>query len=296
MSSAITLGKNFDASKMKFGDVKAVGKQGAKIVYVSYNDKPLILQTPEMTSPFGISKFNADQKGAADKFSLGLSFKNREYNTSMQKFFDSMVGFDNAMLDAAIDNSMAWFKSNYKSREVVEALYTPTVKFAKDKQTMEITDKYPPTIRLSLPVKDGKISVDCFDDNRQPMELSENVDLKGSKITAIIQCSGVWLVGGNKFVPTWKVLQLKVRQNSSAIKGFAFKDDDEDAGETLDAGEDETHDIEDEPSVTSKAPVSKPTPAPADDVLPESDEEEDELEKKPMPVKKSIVVKKKVAA
>lgn len=295
--SAITLGKNFEPSNLTFSEGKAVGKQGAKIVYVSNNGRPIILQTPEMPCPFGLSKFAAEAKGSADKYSIGLSFKNREFNVAMNKFFTAMTKFDDEMIDAAMKNSMAWFKTKYSSREVVQALYTPVVKFAKDKQTMEITDKYPPTLRLNLPYKDGKIMVDCFDDDRNPVELTDSMDLKGAKVTAIIQCAGVWLVGG-KCTPTWKVLQLKVSQSSSGIKGFAFKDDDEDAanGDVLEDGDDV--DLEQMP----KAAAPKPAPAPptspqVNDLLPESDEEEEEDElEKPKPVKKSLVVKKKVAA
>ena len=293
---SIILGKDFDPSNISYSDVKLVGKQGAKIVYVSLNGNPIILQTPEMSCPFGMSSYNAEQKGAADKYSIGLSFKGKEFNTSMQKFFDNLLAFDDKNLDSGLENSLQWFKTKHNNREVVRALYTPTVKFAKDKTTMEITDKYPPTIRLSLPYRDGKIAVDCYDDNRQPLELNDSLDLKGARITAIIQCTGIWLVGG-KFIPSWKAVQLKVKQNATTIKGFAFKDDENDSGVAL--GDDNAEDDgENDDECESDAPVkpsvsTKSAPSPKEqEYIPESDEEEDELEK-PKVVKKSLVIKKK---
>lgn len=289
--------KNFEPSKIRFGDAKAVGKQGARIVYVSYNDRPLIMQTPEMNCPWGLSNPDKDAKGPAEKLSIALSFKGKEFNAALQKAFEKGMEFDDVMLQGGIDNCMPWFKAKYTSKEVVQALYTPFIKFSKDPNTLEITDKYPPSIRFSVPVKDGKIPIDCYDENRQPMELTETTDLRGAKVTAIVQCSGVWLIGGNKFVPSWKVLQLKVKQSASTIKGFAFKDDEE-GEEECDIDADADADVDAPVSSKPKAVASVATKKEKEEeLLPESDveEEEDELEK-PKPVKKTLVVKKKVAA
>ena len=131
--SAIILGKNFDPSNISYSDVKQVGKQGAKIVYVSLNGKPVILQTPEMSCPFGLSSYNPEQKGSVDKYSIGLSFKGKETNPTLQQFFDNMVAFDNKNISSGVEFSMPWFKAKYSSKEVVSALYSPTVKFANAK-------------------------------------------------------------------------------------------------------------------------------------------------------------------
>ena len=68
-----------------------------------------------------------------------------------------------------------------------------------------------------------------YDSSKNLIDLS-TIETKGAKITAIIQCLGLWAIAG-KFGCTWKVLQMRVVPVAT-IKGWAFKDlddkDDED--------------------------------------------------------------------
>lgn len=213
------LPKNIQLSKITYGTPRALDN-GGKVIYVGIENKPLILQTPEMTAPFGLSKWSADSKGP-DKYTLELSFKGRETRPNIDTFYHFAQDLDRKLVGDAMDNSMAWLKKKFTSREVLEALYTPMLKFAKDKTTGEITDKYPPTFRLTLPNKDGRIAVDAYDANREPIDLS-SLELKGARVTAIVQCMGIWIAGG-KFGCSWKAIQLKVLPQAS-IRGFAFRD------------------------------------------------------------------------
>lgn len=274
MSSSIILPAAFDVSKMTVGNVKSLDN-GGKIVYISHNEKPLIVQTPEMTVPFGMSRWNADGTGAGggvDKYTIELSFKDRETRPSLSKFFDMMGTVDKFMLNSAIENSQAWFKKKYSTTEIVDALYTPCVKFPKDKATGEITDKYPPTFRLSLPFRNGAFAVETFDNDKNKINLLD-VETKGSKITAIIQLSGVWLAGG-KFGCSWKVLQMRVVPPST-IKGFAFQDIDED--KLVDS------DIDDDEQERAIVPSSskKQQPAKKADLLSDSDDDNDDASPPP---------------
>jgi hypothetical protein len=62
---------------------------------------------------------------------------------------------------------------------------------------------------------------DVYDGERNVIDLN-TVETKGAKITAIIQCLGVWVAAG-KFGCTWKVIQMKVVPPAS-IRGYAFKE------------------------------------------------------------------------
>jgi hypothetical protein len=47
---------------------------------------------------------------------------------------------------------------------------------------------------------------------RAPINFEDVMDnLKGARISAIVQCAGVWIAGG-KFGCSWKVLWLKITQ------------------------------------------------------------------------------------
>lgn len=220
MSSNIVLPKNFDFSKLDYGSIRA-NDNGGKMIQVSYNKCPLIIQTPEMTCPFGLNRWSADKNGGAEKYSLDLSFKGYESKDTLRKFMEVLSDMDKKFIKDGMDNSQAWFKKKYTSYEVVEALFTPVMKYAKDKNTGETTDRFPPTFKINLPFRDAACTSEIYDNKRNRLNIHE-VEMKSARITAIVQCTGVWVAGG-KFGCSWKALQLRVVPPAT-IKGYAFND------------------------------------------------------------------------
>jgi hypothetical protein len=225
MAPHIMLPRDFDVSNVSFSDVKML-ENGGKIVYVSYNKAPLIVQTPAMAAPFGMSRWEGDHNSNV-KYSLDLSFKDIDSFPSMKAFHTMLDALDTRLVQHGFDNQHSWFKGKrYGSKEIVEALYTPMLKYAKDKATGERTDDYPPTFKVTVPHKDGSFACDVFNAQRAPVDLG-TVETKGSRITAIVQCTGVWFAGG-KFGVSWKVKQMKVAPNSTKLVGYALIDDGDD--------------------------------------------------------------------
>jgi hypothetical protein len=223
MANSITLAKDFDVSKITYSDVKVLDN-GGKVIYVSYNKAPLILQTPEMSAPFGLQKWSNDNN--RDKYTLDLSFKGLDQRSGLQSFYNVLNSLDKKLVEDGFTNQQSWFRGKkLPSKEVVEALYTPLIKYAKDKDTGEPTDKYPPTFKMNVPFKDDKFMCEVYDDKRNQADLS-SMETKGSRVTAIMQCTGLWMAGG-KFGSSWRVLQMKVVPNQK-ISGYAFQDNPED--------------------------------------------------------------------
>ena len=211
----------FDISKIALGSIKTLDN-GGKNVYISYADKPLYLQTPEMVAPFGLSKF--ENNDGVCKYSIDMSFKDQEKRKSVQKFFENMTQFNDLIINNAMENSMMWFKKKYTTTDVVSALFTPLIRFPKT-ETGEINTKFAPTFRVSVPTKENNFACDVYNNAGELINLKD-IDVKGSHVTAIIKCMGVWLAGG-KFGVTWKVFQLRIVQ-PNGIKGFAFQDIEDD--------------------------------------------------------------------
>jgi hypothetical protein len=267
----ILLSKNVDVSKLTYGTVRSL-ENGGKTVYVGVEGKPLYLQTPTMITQWGLSKWNADKSDkdtAATKYSIDLSLKNMDTKPAVKHFYDLLSGLDKKFVEDGVTNSMSWFKKKYSATNVVEAIYTPMVKYARDKETGEITDKYPPSFRLNIPFRDGKIACDVFDDSKNAISIS-NIE-KGSSVTAILQFTGLWLAGG-KFGTSWKVVQLRVVAPAT-IKGFAFRETDED-----NAKEENIEDIDDE--LAAPPPLSDDE---AHDAAHEDAQHEAETEEQPAP-------------
>ena len=95
---------------------------------------------------------------------------------------------------------------------------------------------------MTIPTKDNVFTCEVYDDKRERVDLNE-LQTKGARVSAIIQCNGVWFAGG-KFGISWRVVQMRVTTNKK-IAGFAFQDDPDDtvAGlEDLDPKEVKDHD------------------------------------------------------
>jgi hypothetical protein len=287
---SIILPTNLNVSAVTYSAPRTLDN-GGRAIYMSFNKSPLVLQTPEMIAPYGISNWNDDGKGP-DKYSLDLSFKGKEGRDSLNTFFEKMVSLDKKLVQDGVENSMTWLKKKYNSIQVVEALYTSMVKYAKDKTTGEITDKYPPTFKLKLPYVNGSFMCEVFDTKRNPMNLKQLIDtgaMKGAKVTAIIQCLGIWVAGG-KYGCSWKVLQMRVSPPQT-IKGYAFKDLEDDK-----VNDSDIEDDDDNVNAVKASEASNVAQAMANLNVDEDSEEliessDDELEGPVSDVRKAVVKK-----
>lgn len=217
---SIVLPNDFDVSKITYSAPRALDN-GGKVIYVSYEGKKLLMQTPEMVAPFGVGKWSNNDGKSNDKYTLDLSFKGKESREVLSKYFDGMRALDKKLVHDGMTNCQNWFKKTYKSVDVVEALYTPIIKFAKDKNG-ELTDKYPPTFKMTLPHDGSKFTCDVYDQAKNLIDLAGIETTKGSKVSAIVQCMGIW-VAGTKFGCSWKVVQMKITPPAT-LTGYAFKD------------------------------------------------------------------------
>jgi len=226
MSQKVLLPKSVDMSKVTFSDMRTLDN-GAKSVYINLDSCPLIIQTPAMFTPFGLSKYNAGDStetkvGEREKWTLQLAMRDIDTKESMGNFYKLLKSLDASILNAGVEKSKVWFKKQL-TPEVLKELCTSLIIYPKDKVTGEITDKYPPMFRITVPVVDGKVACDCYDENKEKLTLN-TID-KGSQVTAIIKCNGIW-IAGSKFGCSWTPLQLKVI-NKVGISGYAFLGDDE---------------------------------------------------------------------
>ena len=141
----------FNPSNVTFTEMKQ-NKYGGKTVGVKYNGKSLVLQTPKMYLPYGLSEYQVQDKHGNTtgdvKYSLDLSFKGwkDEGNTPTKTFYTSMKKLDELLVAHGVENRVNWFKSKTHTKEVIDALYHPSVRLSKDRDTKEVTDKWPPTM------------------------------------------------------------------------------------------------------------------------------------------------------
>ena len=233
MSGAVVLPKNVEVASLKIGKPKKLGNSLANIAHISLNDENFAFQIPEMSSPFGKSSWNNDN--GTTKHWIDLSFRDIDKRLPLQVFKKLIEEIDEKIVQHAFDNCNEFFKKKYSSIDVVRALYTSSIRYPKDKSTGEITDKYPPTFKVTLPQKNGEFNFEAYNRKKELIDIN-TIDTKGSMICSIVQCGGIWIAGG-KFGVTWRVVQLEVTPKTN-IKGYSFIKNPEDRIVKVDEDED----------------------------------------------------------
>ena len=232
--SALVKGKNIDVSKVTFSTPRVLDN-GAKLVYVNYNNGRFSIQTPWMEMPWKMGVYTESEY---PKYSIDLSFKGMDESPDLEGFHDKLLELEQKIIDGGFDNSVAWFKKKKTTREVVEAIYNPIVKVSKDKETGEPDGKWPPSMKLKVPRRDGTWECKVQDNNgilkindsENPVNL-EDVLVKNTRVRAIMQCVGLWISSGN-YMCQWKLVKAEVEvPEGYSNEDFLEDTDDEDAGD-----------------------------------------------------------------
>ena len=231
-----------DFSNVTFSEVRKMGK--GKMVYANLNGGKIILQTPKMGVPFGVSRWrddNADDN-KGDSFRLGLSFYGEETNSELKQFKEQLQSFDEIIKNEIKKNSKEWLgKPNLSTELIEEAFYVSNVKIPKDSDGNVL--EYPARFEVKLDIQKsgdeftGKFvsnkkfnhEVLIYDENRKlvPMDESnyDTVIPKGSQCITIVEL--VYISITAKVSCKWKLVQAKVFKNQKAITEYAIVDEDE---------------------------------------------------------------------
>lgn len=217
---SIVLNKDFDISHVKFDNKMKALDTGCKLKFVSYNRNPLVLQTPECFTPYGINNNSFDEENS-NKYTLDLSFRDMENRPALKTFFDNIEKLDELIINEAFKNQKEWFRKTIASVDIIkQALYKPMIKYAKDKNTGEITDMYPPTFKVKIPYANDKFGCAFYDKecNLLATEDVSSMNSKGAKVISLIQCNGLWFAGG-QFGVSWKAIQVQVTPRALKLDG-----------------------------------------------------------------------------
>ena len=227
--SMITLAKNFSASELSCEDVKT-NSLGGKVVYLKYNhQKKLTMQTPLVSAPFGLSTYT-DEKTGITKYSIDMSFKGMDADPKIKLFHEKMEELDNHILTLAEKNSKEWLGKKM-SKEVVEALYRPIVKLAKD------PEKYAPTMKMKITnTSKGEMNVEAYDTQRNKIDLKQELT-QGARVRCLMECSSIWFVN-KQFGVSWRLVQSEVHKPDK-ISGFSFMEESDDEEEYEEVTDDE---------------------------------------------------------
>ena len=256
------------------------GGKSANILYKPSKKSLYInMQVPMLT--WGASCFKDPQSGK-ETFDMSIQFPRKDYSTAdTETLLAKFQALEKYIKNEAVKNSMAWFNKKTMTPEVIEALWTPMLKYSKDPQTGEADMTKAPTLKVKLPCWEGKFNCEIYDPQGTMLYPDENnssspLELipKGVNIVAIVQCGGLWFANG-KFGCTWRLFQAVVQPKpsmkgkclinvSSAAKNALAASAANETGVVIEDDDSDVEvEVEEQPVVVqSKPPPSRPVPTP----------------------------------
>lgn len=253
-SKTILSGADFSpSSDVKYSKPK-VDARGSKSIGIANaaSNGATYISTPLMIT-WGVSDYEGNER-----YEMALQFPNEEYaKDDTTNFLNNMIELETRIKADAITNAKEWFGKAKMSEDAIDALWTPMLKYPKDKNTGEFDTSRAPTLKVKLPFWDGEWKTELYDVNQKAVFPDPNggsvspKDLisKGSHIAAVIQCGGLWFANG-KFGVTWRLFQgvLKPKATMKGICQIQLSGEDKDrmSKQTL-SNEDEDDEDEDEP-------------------------------------------------
>lgn len=219
--SGVVLYTAFQPSSVGFGAVDR-NRNGGKFVGLTGPDgvkRRITIQTPALAMPFGVSAFREKPDAEVQSYSIDVSFRNVEGDPKLAEFLEKMRAMDAKLLDASVTNSKEWFGGKQKSKETLEDNYRKLIKDHPE-------GKYPPVMKVKIPLSNGQPACMFFDENRQPVGIDYLT--KGTVIKLILEMDRVWFVN-NTFGVTWRGLQGAVVSRPSRMDNYSMLDDDDGA-------------------------------------------------------------------
>lgn len=201
-----------------------VNTSGGKSIGIMNAASGTVLQiSSPMMLTWGVNSFT-DEKTGKVTYDMALQFPNEEfYDENTRRFFDNLQRFESKVKEDAITNSKEWLGKPKMSMETIDALFTPMLRYPKDKNTLETDFSRAPTFKIKLPCWEGVWkNIDLYDmDRRIVFPDAHNAGLspsdfilKGSQVAVGVQCGGIWFAGG-KFGVTWNLVQAIIKPKLS---------------------------------------------------------------------------------
>jgi hypothetical protein len=283
MAETIVDGTQFNVKNVRYSAPKANASGGKSVnILNTQTNSGIRISTPLMLT-WGATEFEGN-----GRFEMSLQFPKGEYaNEDTDMFLKNMVDFEAKIKADALTNSKDWFGKVHTSPDVIDALYTPMLKYSKDKLTGNPDLSKAPTLRVKLPLWEGvwKCLICDEDGNKlfpgEPTKTPLDFIKKGTNLAVIMQCGGLWFANG-KFGVTWKLAQAVVQRpkgsltdecliklkpsDKARLKAAPAPDADDDsavAGAQVEDSDEEDED-DNEPVAAPPVVVAAPPPAPVE--------------------------------
>jgi hypothetical protein len=236
-----------NASNITFSEVKK-NKQGGGSVSFKYTNQNVQFRFPQFMFPGGVLvKDNQNKDGSVTtSYTMSASLHGCDpYGAEpaagtddVQKAYNFLREFQEAVLKAAVDNSAKWFGKKRELGSIRDSFNKfLSVSVENTAEGWVPNGKYPPSLRFKMPVYDGKVCADIIDDEDNDVLLKSPADLPeafGKGCSASIIAQGSIYIIGQAFGLTWKPSFVKVSKRRRQTARDLFREDQDD-GEKVSA-------------------------------------------------------------
>ena len=230
---AIIPSSNLDISKVTFGDIRTNAK-GGKTVPIKYNGQPLNIRLDKSSYPMGV---NVKETDNGTNYTMSLTLKGCDPYAkdragpeagSTGSLYNFLLDMQKKLLDTAETSSVKWFGKN-RSRSVLEDTMKQFISPSVEKVNGEWvpSGKYPPSLRMKVPVYDGRVTMDVTDQFGKPVivDVDNITQVFPKRVEASVVVAPSVYVSGQGFGVTWRITYAKVSPPQRTTAADIFRDE-----------------------------------------------------------------------
>ena len=284
-TTAIVPQNNLNFSLVSFGEVRA-NKAGGKSIPIKYNGQNLQIRLEKAMYPMGVN-IRENENGTTYTMSVslrGCDAYAKERASAEQgstgTLYNFLLDLQEGVLQHCAKNSKKIFgkdRSLEVLRDTMKAFLSPSVEKVNGEWVP--TGKYPPSLKMKVPVYSGEVAMDVTDHlgKRVEIDLDNLATVFPKRCEASIVVTPSIYITGTGFGVTWRITYAKVSPPQRLTAADVFKDEIEEEIRAPAAApapavfvspedqalEEETAEHEEVSVPLVAAPAPAPTPAPA---------------------------------
>jgi hypothetical protein len=278
-TNAIVPQSTLDFNQVSFGDVR-LNKAGGKSIPIKYSGQNLQIRLEKATYPMGVN-IRENENGTTYNMSLSLrgcdAYAKERAGAdagSTGKLYNFLLDLQEGVLQHATKNAKKIFgkdRSLEVLRDTMKSFISPSVEKVNGEWVP--TGKYPPSLKMKVPVYSGDVAMDVTDHlgKRVEVDVDNLATVFPKRCEASIVVSPSIYVTGTGFGVTWRITYAKVSPPQRVTAADVFKDEIEQEStaaaapyQTAPAEEQSAPAYEEPPQEEEiSVPVAAPVPSPA---------------------------------
>jgi hypothetical protein len=232
-TNAIVSQSNLNASMVSFGDVR-LNKAGGKSIPIKYNGQNLQIRLEKTMYPMGVN-IRDSENGTTYNMSISLRgcdpYAKERANSeagSMGNLYNFLLDLQDSVVEHMFKNSKKIFGKE-RSLEVLKDTMKPFLSPSVEKVNGEWvpTGKYPPSLKMKVPVYGGDVAMDVTDHTgkRVAIDIDNLSSVFPKRVEASIVVSPSIYVTGTGCGVTWRISYAKVSPPQRLTAADVFKDE-----------------------------------------------------------------------